>query len=153
MSPTDLSTITFHQELDCQKCLLMSNRSLRSGKLALVPSVAFDKHMSRGLVLEHHDHHALQEWEGRLRRHLRGRKHFLNLKKNCKNWIEGFKFLSTWVFDSTLEVKGMHQHRKSSLEFQHAYNFHFRLQHIYPLELGSLCSLLNTKLVLASLQT
>lgn len=76
MSPTDVSTITFHQELDCQKCLLMSNKSLRSGKLALVPSVAFDKHMRRGLVLEHHDHHALQEWEGRLRRHLRGRKNF-----------------------------------------------------------------------------
>jgi hypothetical protein len=73
MSPTDVSTITFHQELDCNKCLLMSDRSLRSGKLALVPSVAFDKHMSRGLVLEHHDQHALQEWEGRLRRHLRGR--------------------------------------------------------------------------------
>ena len=72
MSPTDVSNITFHQVLDCNKCLLMSDRSLRSGKLALVPSVAFDKHMSRGLVLEHRDHHALQEWEGRLRRHLRG---------------------------------------------------------------------------------
>ncbi|XP_028398051.1 uncharacterized protein LOC114521725 [Dendronephthya gigantea] len=72
MSPTDMSTIKFHQELDCNKCLLMSDRSFRSGRLALVPSIAFDKHMSRGLVLEHHDQHALQEWEGRLRRHLRG---------------------------------------------------------------------------------
>ena len=79
MSPTDVSNITFHQVLDCSKCLLMSDiKSLRSGKLALVPSLAFDKHMSRGLVLEHRDHHALQEWEGRLRRHLRGKKYLFS---------------------------------------------------------------------------
>ena len=79
MSPTDVSNITFHQVLDCSKCLLMSDiKSLRSGRLALVPSLAFDKHMSRGLVLEHRDHHALQEWEGRLRRHLRGKKYLFS---------------------------------------------------------------------------
>ena len=73
MSPTDVSTITFHQVLDCNKCLLMTDRSFRRGRLALAPSVAFDKHIGRGLVLEHHDRDALQQWEGRLRQHLRGR--------------------------------------------------------------------------------
>ena len=71
-SVDDISVGTVHQYLDCNQCLLITEKASKKGKLALVPSGAFDKDMGKGLVLEHRDQAALRVWEERLRKHLRG---------------------------------------------------------------------------------
>ena len=51
----------------------MTEKSSKKGKLAIVPSVTFDKHMGQGLVLEQRDQDTLKLWEEGLRKLLRGK--------------------------------------------------------------------------------